>query len=152
MPCPLNLFAPLRHDPRKLAQGAGVETGGSGEGDGFAQPEFRFASVSHHVNVDGFAWIAFVGVEEEPETRVAKDGWHVREDSAGWRGNHEGFLSETNVPYSAPGWGRAPLRGTLTPLSLKMDPGAPPVHATKGPLDLLPGQGPDWRSPIHLEC
>jgi len=76
MPGPFDHFPMLFHRTAQAAQGAGVQPMTLCDGDLWPEPEFRFATGAHDVDMGGFAGASFVRVKEEPKAIVAENRGH----------------------------------------------------------------------------
>jgi len=98
IPGPQYEFAPLRDDFRQFAQGSSIETVIVADGDFRRQPEFCVDAVFDRVNMGRLAWIAFIGIENEPKALVAENDRHVR--SHPW--NHQRRSARIEPDEEAP--------------------------------------------------
>lgn len=78
IPCPFDSVFVRINDFQQLSERPSVVAIIVGHTDFRFQPEFCFQAVFLNVNMDGFTWSAFIGVEEKGKTAVAKDCWLLR--------------------------------------------------------------------------
>ena len=76
MPDPFNQFLVVCHYCAQFSQRTGIEAIAVSQVNGWHQPKFGLTVAVSYVNMHAFAWIAFIGVEEEPERPVSEYYWH----------------------------------------------------------------------------
>ena len=97
-----------RDDSGEPPENTGVEADARGERYLGREPELHLGASPHHMDVDGFARIAFVGLEEEAEAVPPENRW---QGGSGESHCHE----ECDLP--ATGRGAGSIRATTAPHS-----------------------------------
>jgi hypothetical protein len=76
IPAPFNQFTVGNDRILQLAQRAGIQTFTACQTDGGCHPKLGLALRVSHMDVHGFAGIAFVGVEEKPKVFLSEYDGH----------------------------------------------------------------------------